>query len=66
MCACLHVLVCVFADARAGARVRVSICLCVHERTRTCVGAHACALEGAGSRACVRALCMYDLPYLTI
>ena len=47
--------VCVFADARAGARLRVSICLCVRERTRTCV----CALEGAGVRACVRARIMH-------
>ena len=46
--------VCVFADARAGARVRGSICLCVRERTRTCVG----ALEGAGVRACAHYACM--------
>ena len=56
-CAC----VCQLADAgvRAGMRVRVRMCLLVRvtERTRACVGAHACALEGtcsrgAGVRAC--------------
>ena len=63
---------CELADA--GACVRVRMCLCVPERTRACVGAHAFALEGAGSRtygcvgvrACLPLLCMYDLPYSTI
>ena len=36
------------ARVRACARVRMHLCLCVRERTRACVGAHACALEGAG------------------
>ena len=43
---------CALADAgaRADARVRVRRCLCMSERTRACVGAHACAFVGVGSR----------------
>ena len=55
----------------AWAGVRMHMCLCVRERVCAREGAHACALEAAGSRmcglSCVR-ICMYqnDLPYLTI
>ena len=48
-CLPVRALVRVCALADAGARVRVRMCLCVGERTRECVGAHAYALEGAGS-----------------
>ena len=59
---------------RVRARARVSMCMCLLKRAR--VGAHSCALEGAGALegaesgylwACVRArIWMYDLLYLTI
>ena len=76
--ACVYALA--HSGARAGARVRVGMCLCVREGTCACVGAHvwgrmrvslrgrarACAGVRAGVRTWVCALCMYDLPYLSI
>ena len=74
-CAFARACVCTFADASAcaGARTCARVCAGAHVPVcmSKCVGAHASALEGSARGracgcACVRVLCMHDLPYLTI
>ena len=51
-CACGCGRVYEWTRVRACPRVRVRMCLCVRERVWARVGAHACALETAGSSTC--------------
>ena len=63
---CLRVHVCAFAGARAGASTCERECghVSVSESGRVCLRGR--ARVHAGGCACMRVLCMYDLPYLTI